>query len=321
MRPTRLGFAAAASRVRSRKLLSMLLAVGLGIAWADAALAGPTSTSTSTTLVGTTTTTTTTTSTTLAGATTTTTTTSTVPTTTGVPTTTTTTTTTTAPPTTTTTAPPTTTTTTTLPGLSGVYPFLDKATYENNKSLMDVDTVGGEVCLSGSSQGTDATVTLNRVVTFSYVAFGTISKDSDTKVQADFKSVQVALTLDIKQFRSQADGGPIPEYNQTIVANSVDSEATCKLKGSLTQPGGPQSPGAARDKVSLDCDLGPSFEDFPDLNEQFLSNIENALGNRKVVKIQLKKGRLKIKTSGIESLSDEDQTVFGPLQAACVAAS
>ena len=298
MRPTRLAVAAEARQARSLReplggaLLAMLLAVGLGIALAGAALAGPVSTTTSTTIFGATTTTSTTTTST-----------------TGPPTTT-------SPSTTSTTSTSTTsttstTTTTTLPGLTGVYPFEDKDVGDKSINLLNVDTTLDEICLAGSAQGVDAiSEILNRRVTFSYQAFGSISKESDKKVQGDFVDVQVALNLTIQEIVG-APPPPIPppEFDETIFLTTK-----CKLKVSLTQPGGPQSTERARDSVSLDCDLGPNFEAFGDLDQALLTNIQEALEKRK---FNLKKGRLKIKTSGIESLPSDDQTIFGKLRAEC----
>ena len=288
MRPTRLAVAAEARQVRSLfeplgGALSMLLAAGLGIALAGAALAGPTTTTTSTTMVGaTTTTSTTTTSITSTTSTSTTSTTS-------------------------------TTTTTTLPGLSGVYPFEDKDVGDKSLSLMNIDTSPpGRICLAGSARGIDATVTLNRSVTFSYNAFGSISKESDKQVQGDFDSVQVTLRLTIQELTG-APPPPVP----TLVNETIFLTTECKLEASLKQPGGPQSTERARDRVSLDCNLGPDFSTFTQLDEQLLDNIQEAFNKRKFIKVNLKKGRLKIKTSGIESLPSDDQTIFGSLRARC----
>jgi hypothetical protein len=256
---------------------------------AGAALAGPTTT---TTIAGGTTTTT------IAGGTTTTTTTTTL-----TPTTTTT-----APPTTTTTAPP--TTTTTLPGLSGQYPFVDKRFGDKSLSFMNVDTTAGEVCLSGSVEEIDPTTTFNRSVTFSYETLGPITKESDKSVQADFKSVSVQLTLNITELSTGGTGGgPELEYLETITLPNADFPVPCKAKATLKQKGGSGSTEPAQDKVRLSCELGPDLAAFPGLSEAFLENIEDAFLRRKTLKVDTKKGKLKFKTTGIESLPSDDQNV------------
>ena len=295
MRPSKL--AAAGRQVRSllaggrsARSLSGMLAAGSWIALASAALAGPTTT---TTVLGTTTTTVLgTTTTTVLGTTTTTTT--------APPTTTTTTTT--VPPTTTTTTS--TTTTTLAPGdLSGQYAFFDKISNDKDQSFMDVDESSNQICLAGSVRYIDATATLNRSVTFSYDASGPIKKATDKKVSADFTTTQ--LTLLIQELVPTADGGPITEYNNSI-------SVQCKVKATLKQPGGNQSGEPAQDRVNLLCDLGPSFEAFQNVAEltpALLDNITAAFAKRKTVKADVKKGKLKIKTSGNEVLPSDDANV------------
>jgi hypothetical protein len=166
---------------------------------------------------------------------------------------------------------------------------------------MDVDTSLSQICVAGSVREIDATVTLNRSVTFTYSSNGTITKATDKKVNADdFASVD--LTLLIEELVSTADGGPVEEYNKTIAAD-------CKLKAGLKQPKGPQSGERALDRVKLDCDLGENFSAFPDLNDQLIANIQDAFAKRKQVKADPKNGKLKIKTSGSEVLPGDASTV------------
>ena len=257
MRPTKLAAAAA----------------GWWIALAGAALAGPTTTTipggtTTTTTLGTTTTTT-------PGTTTTTTT--------APPTTTT------APPTTTTTSTTTTTTTTTttlppVPGdLTGVYPFADKSTGNANTSLLNVDESIDQVCVAGQLQEFDRTATpFNRSVTYTYQSIAPIVQENDKKVRADATSVSLRLEI-VNLDPSLTTPEAALEYDQTITAD-------CKLKASLLKAG-------AKDKVSLQCDLGESFSAFPGLTSELLENIQKAA--LKNVKVNTKKGRLKVSNSGV----------------------
>jgi hypothetical protein len=234
---------------------------------------------------------------------------------------------------------------------------LDKVVEGKSKSLLNVDTSvsPGEYCLAGAATGVDATVTLNRKVTFSYTARGDLTKETDKQVRAGAKSVQVELGLLIVDTLPLNDGGP--NYFYSNVKEPVLITEDCKLATRLVQPGGLPStppagevalchkdqrivyvvqgstqeqdhlnhgdnPGAcqARNRVSLKCHLGENFSDFPGLADRpdLLDNIRDAFDKRKFVKTNVEKGKLKIKTSGIEVLPEDDpEEIFLPLEAAC----
>jgi len=196
---TRAGTSAGAHQVPAVRAAS--IAVGVWIALASAALAGPTTTGTGPTTTSTSTTTTT-----------------------GVPTTTTTAVaTTTTSTTTTSTTTTSTTTTTTLPSVMGPHPFLDKSTGDANTSVMNVDTELGQVCLAGQVREVAEGSVFTPDVTFFYTSIGNITKATDQKVEAEF--VSVSLTLDI----SDSNEAYVP-YNQKIVAE-------CTLEARLQKVG------------------------------------------------------------------------------------
>jgi hypothetical protein len=144
---------------------------------------------------------------------------------------------------------------------------------------MNVDTSLGQVCLAGQIQAFDRTATpYNRSVTYTYHSIGTITQATDRKVVADFASV--SLTLEIVNL---VPGAPVVEYDYTLTTE-------CKLKASLQKEG-------ARDRVSLRCDLGGDFTDFPGLTPDLVENVANAALNR--VKVNTEKGKLKISTTGV----------------------
>jgi hypothetical protein len=176
--------------------------------------------------------------------------------------------------------PGSTTTTTTLPGgLSGQFPFVDESTGGANSSLLNVDTSLGQVCLAGQVQEFDRTATpYNRSVTWTYQSIGTITEATAKKVKAEFASV--SLTLEIVNL---VPGAPVVEYDHTLTTE-------CKLKASLQKEG-------TRDKVSLRCDLGENFQEFPNLTPDLVDNVANA--SLKRVKVNAKKGKLKISTTGV----------------------
>jgi hypothetical protein len=286
MRPSLLVLAENARRLSGFWTTGALVAVLAGAAWA-----GPTSTT--------------------GGPTTTTTTTTGGSTTTGPATTTTTTTTTTAAPTTTTTAAPTTTTTTTTTttfptNLSGQYPFTDKKIGSQNLSFQNIDTASGQICVSGLVEAMDTTVTLNRRVTITYTSVGVITKQSDKKVDGQYETVD--LNLNITAPRSPTNGGPIVFYNQTITVG-------CKLRTSFRQPRGLDGLAAqepALDRVNLDCNVGPDFQAFSDVNPldpSLLDNIEFAFADRHGLRADVRTGRIKITTNGTRALPDDDDVI------------
>jgi hypothetical protein len=181
---------------------------------------------------------------------------------------------------------------------------VDKNLADASQSFLNIDTVAGEMCLAGLVRAIDATVSLNRRVTFSYDTSGPIAKDTEKKVDGVFTVVN--LNLDITELRSATDGGPIQHYNKTI-------QVECKVKASLKQRDGLASVERATDRVSLDCDLQPGFEAFneddPFLDEVLLENIDDAYKNQRHVKANSRKGRLKIKSSGSEVFPEDRRNV------------
>jgi hypothetical protein len=151
---------------------------------------------------------------------------------------------------------------------------VDKSTVGANTSFLNVDTSRGQVCLAGQVFAVDQIA--NRSVTYTYNTVGTISKATDKTVRADSNSV--SLTLDITELTN-----PIPEYSETITAE-------CKVKASLQKEG-------TKDKVSLRCDVGENLSDFTGLTPELIENVANARLKR--VKVNTKKGKLKIATVGV----------------------
>jgi hypothetical protein len=173
-----------------------------------------------------------------------------------------------------------------LVGLSGDYPFEDNLTGDANTSFMSIDTVGGQICVAGQLEGFDRlALPFNRSVFLTYASNGTITKETDQKVIAEFPGTAL-VTLTIINDRSEALGGPVTEYVGQLTAN-------CKLEARLERAG-------ERDKVKLRCDdLGEDLAGFsPSLDSSLVENVSNAFGHGKRARVNTKRGQLKVLTNG-----------------------
>jgi hypothetical protein len=152
---------------------------------------------------------------------------------------------------------------------------VDKSTGGANTSFLNVDTSLNQICLAGQVQETDSVSSVPATVTFAYDSIGQITKETDSRVQADFASVN--LTLDIS-------GANVTPYNAVITL-------ACRFKATLLKEG-------TRDKVKLLCELGENYAKFTGLSSQQIASIDNAYAKAKKAKASSKNGKLKISHVG-----------------------
>jgi hypothetical protein len=165
-------------------------------------------------------------------------------------------------------------------GLSGNYSFDDKSG-DTNSSFLGIDTPQGLICVAGQVVDFDRlALPFNRSVTFSYESNGTITKETDKTVRGEFPTT-VLVSLVIVNERSEAEGGPLTEYDGQVTAD-------CVLEARLVKSG-------ERDKVKLRCDLGEDLAGFsPPLTSSLIENVDNAYGHGRRARVDTKKGKLKI---------------------------
>jgi hypothetical protein len=166
--------------------------------------------------------------------------------------------------------------------LSGERFFLDKKNAEKNETLMDVDTQTSAFCLAGRAVGVDPTTTFNRLVVFTYSSLGTISKANTKSVKGDFVDVQLRLTID--ELDPEADPNAPLDFDQTITTG-------CKLKGSLKKEG-------EEARATLQCDVGENLSAFTDLEQAEIENVANAFTARKNLVVKVRKGKIKFTHRG-----------------------
>jgi len=169
---------------------------------------------------------------------------------------------------------------------------VDSINFDKNETLMNIDTGTGGFCLAGFVEGNDATITPNRVVTFTYESLGTIKKATEKTVTGEFVSVD--LTLTIEELNADLPNcGEVPvgegncEFEQTITTG-------CKLKGSLRKEGD-------QGKSRLKCEVGENFSAFglnDPANQEFLEIVTDAFPNRKHIKVNTKKGKIRFTNKG-----------------------
>jgi hypothetical protein len=167
-----------------------------------------------------------------------------------------------------------------LVGLSGNYSFADKSG-DANTSFLSIDTPEGLMCVAGQVVDFDRlALPFNRSVTLSYESNGTVSKETDKTVVGEFPTT-VLVSLVIVNQVSEADGGPLTEYDGQATAD-------CVLEARLSKAG-------ERDKVKLRCDLGEDLTGFsPPLTSSLIENVHNAYGRGKRARLDTESGKLKI---------------------------
>jgi hypothetical protein len=165
----------------------------------------------------------------------------------------------------------------------GGFLFVDKKNFEFNTTCSDAE--GLTYCLSGRANPIDGSSTPNRIVQVDWFSEGSVAKSSASATKGDFSTV--TLTLTIFAIRSPADG------NNCTLWQSVPASFPCKLKGG-TKKSNTQS------RVKLFCELGEDLSSlvpaagFGPLTDDLLESVESAFLRRKNMKVDVKKGKLKI---------------------------
>jgi hypothetical protein len=143
---------------------------------------------------------------------------------------------------------------------------------------VNIDTAASHFCLAGLVRGTDASVSPPRRVRFEYRSDGSVQKANSNRVTGDFASVDLTLVI-------EESGVPVYEAGVT---------SACTLKGGINKAG-------ERGKGRLNCKLGDGMSDLglerPE-NSEFRSNVETAFPKQKRIKVQVDKGRLRVKHNG-----------------------
>jgi hypothetical protein len=191
------------------------------------------------------------------------------------------------------------------PGLNGPFLFVDQESFDKISSLANIDQAFNEICLAGYVAYVDAHNTLNRRVEILFDSLGTISKESDTKVDGEFLG---AINLTVNIFSGPSSNASVhPLLYSTGVINPP-----CTLEGSVRKSG-------LVDRAILSCELGANLSSLgipesvpnpfplppalpgPDITQQeMIDSIAFALAKKKRVKLDVKTGRLRINHSGEE---------------------
>ena len=178
----------------------------------------------------------------------------------------------------------------------GHFWFIDQKSNDKIRSLAHIDQAFSEFCLAGHTAFIDATTTPNTRVEFDFSSLGTISNETDTKVDGNFTSISVTLTV----FDGPTNIFPI------LVGPTTVSDAPCSLDGSVRKDGDQL-------KADLACDLGPLLAAFdiplsqPDpfnpmgviTQQQILDSITAAWAKKKTIKVNVKTGDVRVFHSGI----------------------
>jgi hypothetical protein len=172
-------------------------------------------------------------------------------------------------------------------GSSGTFPagdyfFVDKVSFDKIKSLAVIDQVFDEFCINAIAVYLDTTSTLNRRVEFEFHSLGTIERESSSKVDGLFTTVDLRLTV--------FDG---PETTNATLFDSTVSGAPCELDGRMTKAG-------EQLKATLQCELGPNLAAKGVVPQTVLDSIAFALGKKKSIRIDVSSGDFRINHNGIE---------------------
>jgi hypothetical protein len=182
------------------------------------------------------------------------------------------------------------------PAPDGPFFFVDKKSFDKLTSLANIDQAFQEFCLAGRAVFIDASSTLNRRVEIGFSSLGTIDNQSPSGDRIDGLFTVVNLTLTV------FDG---PENTAGILFDGAIPGADCKLDGSLQQAG-------AKDRVSLDCDVGVNLSDFGKIPDDVINSIVFATAKKKTIKVNPKKGTLQIAHLGVTNPNAETSTLVCP---------
>ncbi len=181
------------------------------------------------------------------------------------------------------------------PGVNGPFFFVDREAFDKITSLANIDQTFNEICLAGYAAYVDQSNTLPRRVEVLFDSLGTISKESDTKVEGAF--VNIDLTVNVYAGASTI---------HPVLFSSGTINPPCELTGSVRKSGDV-------DRANLTCELGPNLASLgipatvpdpfggPDITQQsIIDSIEFALAKKKPIKLDVSSGRLRINHIGEE---------------------
>jgi hypothetical protein len=157
----------------------------------------------------------------------------------------------------------------------------------DNQLVADVDVPGNSFCAAGAVLGVDPTSPLpTREVRFEYRSNGTVKKSNSKRVQGEFSSVDLTLVI---------------QDNVVGILYQANATSSCSLKARINKSG---EQGKSRLKCELGDDMSKLGLDLP-ANSEYRNNVEAAFpkGARKNVKVQVDKGRLRIRVNGEEAPS------------------
>ena len=132
-----------------------------------------------------------------------------------------------------------------------------------------------------------------------------MTKSSDSATKGEFSSV--TLILSIFAIRSPADG------NNCTIWQSVPATFPCKLQGGTKKSN-------TQTRVRLRCELGENLSSlvpapgFGPLNDDLLESVESAFLRRKNMKLDVKKGKLKIIQRGEDAPTDFNNGLLCPAE-------
>ncbi len=200
------------------------------------------------------------------------------------------------------------------PPPAGEFFFVDQKSFDKIQSLANIDQTFDEFCLSGSVVFIDQTTVPNTRVEFAFSSLGDIAKETSEKIDGDFTVNPISLTLTM--FDGPVDTDPVLVGPTTIVPTPP-----CKLEGTLKK-------GGDADRVVLSCETGPNLEQFnipasvPDpfptqkgdviTQEELLDSITFATAKKKTIKVDVKKGTIRINHIGVPDPNAADSDLVCP---------
>lgn len=181
------------------------------------------------------------------------------------------------------------------PPPDGPFFFVDQKSFDKITSLANIDQAFNEFCLAGRAVFIDASTTLNHRVEIGFSSLGSIDKESSSKVDGLFTTVNLTLTV---------YDGPSPTTANVLFDGAILG-ADCKLDGSLLKEGN-------ADRVQLNCDVGANLSDFGKLSQEVLDSITFATAKKKTISVNVKTGKLSINHVGVPMPEGFNSTLVCP---------
>jgi hypothetical protein len=180
--------------------------------------------------------------------------------------------------------------------LDGTFLFEDDEQGDANEGCVIADgpvfSVDGQVSGTGSPS---CTVFFRYDTDVPHKASASVLKSSGDGSAKVSQQVQTTVQLEVTGAGCADTFGPTTVFPEK-----------CKTSGSVNA----DEPSEAVDKakVSLTCELGEDLSEFGMLSEAVLGEIDTALSGRSDVKLDTSKGKLTIKTKGVQNSGDHSCT-------------